>query len=54
MHNMKVKRQGLKDNMFKLPQQGEFVHGDFSRTVPNVGSLLGCSSDILALDVEEV
>ena len=32
----------------------EFVHGDFSRTVPSLGSILGCSTDILALDVEEV
>ena len=61
VHNMKVEREGLKDNMFKLlvstsagTYVKEFVYGDFSRTVPNVGSLLGCSADILALDVEEV
>ena len=29
----------------------EFVHGDFGRTHPNLGSLLGCSADILQLDV---
>lgn len=29
----------------------EFVHGDFGRTVPNVGSLLGCAAEILQLDV---
>ena len=29
----------------------EFFHGDFGRTVPNVGSLLGCSTDIMQLDV---
>ena len=29
----------------------EFVHGDFGRTVPSVGSLLGCEADILQLDV---
>ena len=29
----------------------EFCHGDFGRTVPSVGSLLGCSADILQLDV---
>ncbi len=29
----------------------EFVHGDLGRTSPNVGSLLGCSADILQLDV---
>ena len=32
----------------------EIVHGDRGRTVPNVGSLLGCSADILQLDVDEV
>lgn len=29
----------------------EFVHGDLGRTQPNFGSLLGCRSDILQLDV---
>lgn len=32
----------------------EFVHGDFGRTVPSVGSLLGCSADILQLDVTAI
>ena len=32
----------------------EFVHGDFGRTQPNVGTLLGCDADILSLDVLEV
>ena len=32
----------------------ELVHGDFSRTRPNLGSLLDTQTDILALDVEEV
>jgi len=32
----------------------EFVHGDFGRTQPNVGTLLGCKTDILQLDVVEV
>lgn len=32
----------------------ELVHGDFTRTRPNLASLLGCHTDILALDVEEV
>eukprot|EP00090_Calanus_glacialis_P040296 TRINITY_DN7024_c0_g1_i2.p1 TRINITY_DN7024_c0_g1~~TRINITY_DN7024_c0_g1_i2.p1 ORF type:complete len:493 (-),score=186.84 TRINITY_DN7024_c0_g1_i2:61-1539(-) len=61
VHNMKVEREGLKDKMFKLLMSTsagtyvkEFVHGDFSRTVPNVGTLLGCRADILALDVEDV
>jgi tRNA pseudouridine synthase 10 len=29
----------------------EFVHGDFGRTTPSVGDLLGCDADILQLDV---
>lgn len=29
----------------------EFVHGDNGRTLPNVGTLLGCRADILQLDV---
>ncbi|XP_048373788.1 tRNA pseudouridine synthase Pus10 [Sphaerodactylus townsendi] len=32
----------------------EFVHGDFGRTKPNIGSLLGTTADILELDVESV
>ena len=32
----------------------EFVHGDFGRTSPNVGTLLGCPCDILQLDVTDV
>jgi len=61
VHSMKVEREGLKNNMFKLlvvtsagTYVKEFVHGDFNRTKPNIGSLLGCATDILALDVEEV
>ena len=29
----------------------EFVHGDFGRTNPSLGSLLGCEADIMQLDV---
>lgn len=29
----------------------EFVHGDFERTLPYIGGLLGCKADILQLDV---
>jgi len=29
----------------------EFVHGDFGRTDPSLGSLLGCEADIMQLDV---
>ena len=32
----------------------EFIHGDFGRTVPNFGGLLGCESDILSLDVVSI
>ncbi|XP_074662559.1 tRNA pseudouridine synthase Pus10-like isoform X2 [Tubulanus polymorphus] len=32
----------------------EFVHGDFCRTTPNLGSILESECDILALDVENV
>ncbi|XP_049726334.1 tRNA pseudouridine synthase Pus10 isoform X3 [Elephas maximus indicus] len=32
----------------------EFVHGDFGRTKPNIGSLLDVTADILELDVESV
>ena len=29
----------------------EFVHGDFGRTQPNLGTMLGADCDILTLDV---
>ncbi|XP_022086028.1 putative tRNA pseudouridine synthase Pus10 [Acanthaster planci] len=32
----------------------EFIHGDFGRTKPSLGSLLKCEVDILELDVESV
>ncbi|OIT39489.1 PREDICTED: putative tRNA pseudouridine synthase Pus10 isoform X2 [Nicotiana attenuata] len=32
----------------------EFVHGDFGRTQPSVGSILGCRTEILQLDVTDV
>ena len=32
----------------------EFVHGDFGRTRPSVGELLGCAADIMQLDVTEI
>ncbi len=32
----------------------EFVHSDSGRTVPSLGSLLGCEAQILELDVVEV
>jgi len=51
----------LKPNFIKLwlcTQAGtyvkEFVHGDFARTVPSLGTILGCKADILSLDVMDV
>lgn len=45
-------------NLFLSTQAGtyvkEFVHGDFGRTVPNLGTVLGTDCDILELDVEAV
>jgi tRNA U54 and U55 pseudouridine synthase Pus10 len=32
----------------------EFVHGDLGRTIPSIGSLLGCKADILQLDCEGI
>ncbi|XP_043714338.1 tRNA pseudouridine synthase Pus10 isoform X2 [Telopea speciosissima] len=32
----------------------EFVHGDFGRTNPSIGSILGCRAEILQLDVTDV
>ncbi len=32
----------------------EFIHGDLGRTKPNLGDLLDCYADIMALDVLEV
>ncbi|KAL3227218.1 hypothetical protein MRX96_024186 [Rhipicephalus microplus] len=32
----------------------EFIHGDFGRTVPSLGSCLNADVDILELDVEEI
>ncbi|KAJ8540843.1 hypothetical protein K7X08_001659 [Anisodus acutangulus] len=32
----------------------EFIHGDFGRTQPSIGSILGCRTEILHLDVTDV
>lgn len=32
----------------------EFIHGDFGRTTPNIGTLLNSNVDILSLDVVAV
>ena len=61
VHSMSFSTEGLQHNMFKievLTSAGtyvkEFVHGDFNRTKPNLKTLLGVDTDILALDVMEV
>ncbi|KFW76036.1 Putative tRNA pseudouridine synthase Pus10, partial [Phalacrocorax carbo] len=54
-----MKSQYIDEHHFRLhlkTQAGtyikEFVHGDFGRTKPNIGSLLNRTADILELDVE--
>lgn len=32
----------------------EFVHGDLGRTIPSIGSILGCRAEIVQLDVTDV
>ncbi|XP_064915430.1 tRNA pseudouridine synthase Pus10 isoform X1 [Columba livia] len=56
-----MKSQYIDEHHFRLhlkTQAGtyikEFVHGDFGRTKPNIGSLLNRTADILELDVESV
>uniref|UniRef100_A0A8V0Z2S0 tRNA pseudouridine(55) synthase n=1 Tax=Gallus gallus TaxID=9031 RepID=A0A8V0Z2S0_CHICK len=56
-----MKSQYIDEHHFRLhlkTQAGtyikEFVHGDFGRTKPNIGSLLNRTTDILELDVESV
>ncbi|XP_059841988.1 putative tRNA pseudouridine synthase Pus10 isoform X2 [Hypanus sabinus] len=59
IHNMKV--EYVDQHHFRLylkTQAGsyvkEFVHGDFGRTKPNLGTLMNTTTDILELDVESV
>uniref|UniRef100_A0A8C6HBZ7 tRNA pseudouridine synthase Pus10 n=1 Tax=Mus spicilegus TaxID=10103 RepID=A0A8C6HBZ7_MUSSI len=59
IHSMKT--HYLDEHHFRLhlkTQAGtyikEFVHGDFGRTKPNLGSLMNVTADILELDVESV
>lgn len=58
IHKITAKAVPNRENMFELnmtTQAGtyvkEFVHGDFGRTKPNVGEIIGLEVDILALDV---
>uniref|UniRef100_UPI00398EAE2C tRNA pseudouridine synthase Pus10 isoform X1 n=1 Tax=Pristiophorus japonicus TaxID=55135 RepID=UPI00398EAE2C len=59
IHSMKV--EYVDQHHFRLylkTQAGtyikEFVHGDFGRTRPNLGTLMNMTTDILELDVESV
>lgn len=59
IHSMKTR--WINDHWFHLELTAsagtyikEFVHGDLGRTVPSVGSLLGCKADIFQLDVLRV
>ncbi|KAL7175031.1 hypothetical protein ACSBR2_028769 [Camellia fascicularis] len=61
IHWMKIERIAGSSQYFLLhlcTQAGtyikEFVHGDFGRTHPSVGSILGCRAEILQLDVTDV
>ncbi|CAI0435429.1 unnamed protein product [Linum tenue] len=61
IHWMKVERVAGSSQYFLLhlcTQAGtyikEFVHGDFGRTNPSIGSILGCRAEILQLDVTDV
>lgn len=61
IHKMSFSFDNLAKNMFKIDvitsagtYVKEFVHGDFSRTVPSLKTLLEVDTDILALDVMEV
>jgi len=61
VHSMEVVTEGFVDNVFKLVVVSsagtyikELVHGDFGRTKPNLSTLLGCDTDLMALDVVHV
>ncbi|XP_060687527.1 putative tRNA pseudouridine synthase Pus10 isoform X2 [Hemiscyllium ocellatum] len=59
IHNMRVEYIDLHHFRLYLKTQAgtyvkEFVHGDFGRTQPNLGTLLNMTTDILELDVESV
>ncbi|XP_048392181.1 putative tRNA pseudouridine synthase Pus10 isoform X2 [Stegostoma tigrinum] len=59
IHSMRVEYIDLHHFRLYLKTQAgtyvkEFVHGDFGRTKPNLGTLLNMTTDILELDVESV
>jgi len=56
-----MKAEALENHFLTLQLQTEagtyikeFIHGDLGRTKPNLGDLLDCYADIMALDVLEV
>ncbi|CAJ0933389.1 unnamed protein product [Ranitomeya imitator] len=51
IHTMKT--EYMDEHHFRLYIK-EFAHGDFGRTVPNIGSMMKTTADILELDVESV
>jgi len=59
LHSIKAQiEDGNQLRIFVETQAGtyvkEFVHGDFGRTIPNLGTLLKTTADILELDVESI
>ncbi|KAI3797028.1 hypothetical protein L1987_39718 [Smallanthus sonchifolius] len=61
IHWMKIEKIAGSSQYFLLhlcTQAGtyikEFVHGDLGRTQPSIGSILGCRTEILQLDVTDV
>ncbi|KAI4461840.1 hypothetical protein MML48_5g00009058 [Holotrichia oblita] len=61
IYEMKAKPVEGKPNLIDLhlnTQAGtyvkEFVHGDFGRTIPNIGEIIGTDVDIIALDVTAI
>ncbi|XP_078086042.1 tRNA pseudouridine synthase Pus10 [Mustelus asterias] len=59
IHSMKVEYIDQQHfHLYLKTQAGtyvkEFVHGDFGRTKPNLGTLMNMTTDILELDVESV
>jgi tRNA pseudouridine(54/55) synthase len=60
-HVLTCKANRIDDHYFRLhistdagTYVKEFVHGDLGRTIPSVGLLLGCKTDILDLDCEGI
>ncbi|KAG8192038.1 hypothetical protein JTE90_025304 [Oedothorax gibbosus] len=59
LHSVQAKMVGDHQLLLKIETQAgtyvkEFAHSDFGRTVPNLGTLLNTTADILELDVESI